>query len=177
MSKLRSLPTLEMLHSLLIYDEHSGRLTWKCRGNRRWDKRYGGATAGAIFTQKSGRQYCTISILGSQYYTHRVIWKMMTGNEPPAVLDHADNNGLNNRWTNLRAASIAENNVNSKLRVDSIVGIKGVRRSGSKSERYCARIRVANREVHLGSFETKEEAAAIRHQAAVRLYGAFARTA
>lgn len=42
------------------------------------------------------------------YYAHRVIWKLVTGQEPPTV-DHKNRKRADNRLVNLRGASCLEN--------------------------------------------------------------------
>lgn len=43
---------------------------------------------------------------------HRVAWVMMTGEQPPALLDHRNEVGTDNRWDNLRASNKPGNNQN-----------------------------------------------------------------
>lgn len=90
----------------------------------------------------------------------------------PVEIDHADGDRLNNRLANLRAASVSDNRVN-RHGPGNPTGIKGVR--FSKGGRFTARIMKNRREIPLGTYDTLEEAAAARRNAADRLHGAFAR--
>jgi hypothetical protein len=49
---------------------------------------------------------------GIRYFAHAVIWAMAHGAFPEYDLDHIDGDGLNNRITNLRLVTKAENQRN-----------------------------------------------------------------
>jgi len=126
-SDIKPLPSLERLQELLFYDEHSGVLTWKMqpetsRSNIGFNNKCGGKFAGTI----GAKGYIMIGIGGVYYLAHRIIWKMMTGEDPVDQIDHEDTNRSNNRWKNLREASNGPNIQNSRRRKDNKSGIKGV---------------------------------------------------
>lgn len=91
--------------------------------------------------------------------------------EPATEVDHANGDGLDCRRSNLRVASHAENVRNARSRKGTSK-FKGV--SFSKGG-WRAALRVNYKTVHLGRFETEEEAAVAHDEAARRLHGAFAR--
>ena len=65
----------------------------------------------------NGKGYIQVSVAGRAYYAHRVIWVMMTG-EPLACdieIDHKNRVRDDNRWTNLRRATITQQRGNSTL--------------------------------------------------------------
>jgi hypothetical protein len=99
---------------------------------------------------------------------HRLILRVDANTQ----VDHRDGNGLNNTRGNLRPATHAQNQHNSRLRKDNQSGFKGVHRQGN---RWVARIRVDGEQKHLGSFRTPEEAARAYDAAALRLRGEYAR--
>ena len=105
---------------------------------------------------------------------HRVI----VGAKPGDGLhvDHRDVDKLNNRRANLRSCIRAENLRNFKRRTDNTSGCKGVsfRRDSGK---WRARINVNDREINLGSFDTRELAHEFYCLAADMLHGEFARHA
>ncbi len=92
---------------------------------------------------------------------------------PGVEVDHRNGDGLDNRRSNLRVATHAENGANQRVPVNSTTGFKGVsKRRDSKN--WAARIRIAGRLVHLGMFETAESAARAYDHCAREQYGAFA---
>jgi hypothetical protein len=96
----------------------------------------------------------------------------MTGKWPDEHIDHADANRINNRFSNLRAATRAQNMANSKAKNNTRSGFKGVCASRRK---WVASIGVDGKKVHLGHFGSPEEAHKAYCQAAERYYGTFAR--
>ncbi len=95
----------------------------------------------------------------------------MTDEEPETV-DHRDMDRTNNRWANLRSSLYGQNTANSKVRKDSISGIKGVQQHPGTG-RYYARIRKDKITHYLGCFDTPEEAHAAYCKAAQELHGEF----
>ena len=89
-------------------------------------------------------------------------------------VDHIDGNGLNDQQPNLRVCTKAENGCNQQLRKTTISGFKGVSWI-TDEQRWRAQIGVGGRRLHLGRFDTPEEAHAAYCAAAIRSYGEFAR--
>lgn len=94
------------------------------------------------------------------------------------VVDHIDQDPLNNRKSNLRLATMAENVANTGARQstrdgDPTCGFKGVslcRRSG----RYRAQIFIEGKSRSLGYFDSPEQAAKVYDAAAFDTWGEFA---
>lgn len=100
---------------------------------------------------------------------HRVIAGRMLGRklERHELVDHINRNRLDNRRSNLRIVGYAENNRNVEARGSS--GYKGVYPNpGSKQRPWLAKATIDYKQVYLGSFSTKKEAA--------KAYDAFAAT-
>lgn len=89
------------------------------------------------------------------------------------VVDHIDGNGLNNRRSNLRLASHRQNLWNQRMRKDNTAGFKGITAYGTNKWR--AQIRSNGKRLHLGTFDTPEEAHEAYCTAARELFGEFAR--
>lgn len=97
---------------------------------------------------------------------------------PPKELcvDHINLNRLDNRRCNLRLATIAENNRNIWRHRKNTTGYKGVSfRKNSARNPWEARISVDGKNVHIGNYPTKEQAALAYNEAAKKYYGDFAR--
>lgn len=97
------------------------------------------------------------------------------------AVDHADRDPLNNALGNLRIATFSQNLANrgkfrrNRLRGPCASRYKGVSRSAS-GRRWRAQIGIGGRVVHLGTYDTEEEAAAAYDAAAAAEWGEFAYT-
>ncbi|KGJ13603.1 HNH endonuclease [Paracoccus sanguinis] len=158
--------TQARLKELLTYDPETGVFRRNIRSGR--------IAAGALAGSPDNRGYLTIRIDGKPYLAHRLAFLHMEGAFPPAQIDHINRDGRDNRWCNLRHATQSQNNANTKVRSDSRVGAKGVKRSLGK---FMARIRYAGKEHYLGTFDTIVEASAAYQRAANDLHGEYARYA
>lgn len=74
------------------------------------------------------------------------------------LVDHINGNGLDNRRCNLRIATKSLNGLNCGKRRNNKSGYKGVFRH--TSGRWATMIRIKNKSVHIGYFDTAEEASA-----------------
>lgn len=92
-------------------------------------------------------------------------------------IDHKDRNGLNNRRSNLRQATDAQNNWNQQTRRGTSQ-FKGVYLRKDYARRgitkYYATISVHGRRISLGVFDSEETAAHVYDEAAKKYHGEFA---
>jgi hypothetical protein len=100
----------------------------------------------------------------------------MTGEDPDIhQLDHINMNRSDDRWSNLRLATNAQNNQNRKTQANHLSSpYKGVKPNGRN---WMASIRANGVQHYLGTFRTPEAAHAAYVEAARRLHGDFARDA
>ena len=101
-----------------------------------------------------------------------LIHRWLMGEPPGLDVDHRNHDKLDNRRANLRVCTRADNMKNRRLRSDSVSGYKGV--GGSPKGRWVAKITSDGRRLHLGTFDTAEEAARAYDGAARELHGEFA---
>jgi hypothetical protein len=100
-------------------------------------------------------------------YMHRQLLHV----DPGMQVDHIDGDKLNNRRSNLRIVTNQQNAWNMKGHSKS--GFKGVVKT--PQGKWCARIYISKRLVHLGTFDTAANAALRYNEAARRHYGIYAR--
>ena len=87
-------------------------------------------------------------------------------------VDHVNGDGLDNRRSNLRPADDSKNAMNRAVSSANTSGFKGVSRNHL---RWSAQIKLDGRQIHLGTFDTTQEAALAYDEAALRLFAEFAR--
>jgi hypothetical protein len=114
--------------------------------------------AGDIAGTVKGDGYRRIMIGGELMYEHRLVWLYHHEAWPENDLDHIDGCKTNNRIWNLREATRSENGFNQGLSKTNTSGFKGVSWNTS-ANKWKAGITTDGRNVHLGYFETKEDAA------------------
>lgn len=115
------------------------------------------------------RGYVMIGFRGKTYAAHRLAWAWMTGQFPDGPLDHVNRVRSDNRWCNLRLADYRLNAANKAGKDRDLP--KGVYRH---HDRFRALIKPADKIVHLGVYDTPEEAAAAYYGAAKIAFGKFA---
>lgn len=106
---------------------------------------------------------------------HRLMHRMILRAPFGVAVDHIDGDGLNNRKSNLRFATISQNAQNSfvQIRDDKTSRFKGVSWNGKA---WAAQIRLEGQTQLLGAFSDEVEAARAYDAAAIRLFKEFART-
>lgn len=111
--------------------------------------------------KSTGARYPTARINGRQVPIHRYLL------DPPAdmVVDHINGDPLDNRRSNLRVCTVAENNRNRRAK-----GCRWLPRLG----KWEARLKHQGCYVYLGLHVTEEEARAAYLQKAQELWGEFA---
>lgn len=120
---------------------------------------------GPVVVRPGVRGALALCVQGKRYYAHRLAWLYVTGEWPRHEIDHIDGNALNNRFGNLREANSAQNKQNMhRPRRSNKSGALGVFKHGTTKAgqiRWRARIQLNGRTIHLGLFDSVDEA----HQA------------
>lgn len=145
----RPLPSQDRLLELLDYDPATGSLFRKDLNK-------------PAFTAQDVKGYRVGSIDNILYRANRIIWKLMTGNDPEQV-DHENGVTSDDRWGNLKNVTHTNNQRNMKKPKTNKSGVTGVCFNTGKNK-WQATIGVNGKAKVLGRFDTIEEAIACRKQ-------------
>lgn len=158
----------ENLKKVLSYDPDTGLFVWLIRCS---PQKNVGDIAGCVNLDG----YIQVRVLGKLCYGHRLAWFYMTG-EWPQQLDHENCIKSDNRWSNIRLATFAQNNYNKKRQANNTSGYKGVH-FHRKTGMWRATIGENGNFRHIGLFWDKEEAYKAYCEALMQIANSFARTA
>jgi hypothetical protein len=139
------------LKQILNYDPTKDEFTWLVTTNRRIKI---GDRAGSINKTTGYRQ---IRINGKLYQEHRLVWLWHHGYLPTEQIDHKNGDGSDNRISNLREATNAENSQNKGKRKNNTSGFTGVTLH-KPTGKWKAYITKDGKRYHLGLFDAREEA-------------------
>jgi HNH endonuclease len=169
--------TQERLKSRLHYDPETGVFQWLATNDvgkhlNAWNAKYAGTIAGTI-SKYIG--YITINIDGEFYYAHRLAWFYVYSEWPKGQIDHIDRDRTHNWIANLRQATQQQQSANCCVKKSNKSGGHKGASLNRNGDRWRARIMVDGREIHLGTFDSPEEAHAVYIDAARKAFGEFAR--
>lgn len=147
--------TIDELRRLFRYDPHTGKVFWLV-GHRR------GREAGTI----NAEGYVRISIGNNppRYAkAHRVAMALMSGEiiSDAMHVDHLNGDKTDNRATNLRVCTAKENGENSRRPKSNSTGLKGASRmrpSKDGAVKFRSYICHNRRQIHLGCYDSAEDA-------------------
>lgn len=155
--------TAEYLRSVLAYSQETGIFTWKVSHARRI--RVGDA-AGCL----GSKGYLHIQLQSRLYKAHRLAWLYVLGEWPKLDIDHINRNRSDNRIANLREVTHKQNLQNAGKYSHNTSGHTGVYWY-KQTAKWQAQIAHHQKKIHLGFFNTIEEAISAR-KAAEKLYWA-----
>lgn len=89
-------------------------------------------------------------------------------------IDHISLDTLDNRSCNIRVCTHQQNQMNQPLQKNNTSGVAGVSWYAARNK-FRARIKVAQREIHLGYFDTFEDAVRARNIGMRCMFGAYGR--
>ncbi len=151
--------------TFLKYETATGEFYWlprdlsffaSYRSFKSWNSRYAGKLAGS---NREG--YIWISINYKNYSAHRLAWKFFYGDWPKNDIDHINGIKSDNRISNLRCVSKAENNKNTPMRKTNTSGFVGVYWNRF-SNGWDAKIGVSGKLLNIGRYKTFDEAVSAR---------------
>lgn len=171
--------TAEQIASLIAYEPNTGILTWRYRslasfsGNerecRRWNARHAGKNAISCL---SSTGHLTGTISKKHYKAHRVAWAIYYGEWPDADIDHQNGDPADNRISNLRLASKAQNAQNKGKKSNALSSFKGVSKIGGK---WKSAINSDKQRTYIGIFDDELTAAVAYDLFTPVMHGDFAR--
>ena len=154
--------TADRLREVLHYAPDTGVFTWLVKTSTR-------IKVGDVAGSASARGYVWVRVDGVLLLAHRLAFLWMTGEWPPQFVDHINGVRDDNRWSNLRPATRAENNQNQRrARSDNKLGLLGVCRYRN---RFRATIAVDGQRIHIGTFDAPEQAHAAYLKTKRELHG------
>lgn len=156
----KPLPPLDVVAELLSYNPESGAFTWKKRTGGKVTK---GSPAGCVYSTTHGRnltkRYVMIKIQGSAYAAHRLAWLLTHGVDPgEQIVDHINQDSLDNSIANLRLVSPSENNWNNICPQGNSTSKRRGVYFHKQSGKWAAEINMHGKKKHIGTYATLSEA-------------------
>lgn len=176
----KPLPSIAALRQLITYDPATGVLSWlartpemfagrteaaRCKTCACWNGRYAGKPA---LIGIDGYGYFQGPVMGRYLKAHRVSWALHHGAWPEQSINHRNGDHRDNRIANLRDVSHRVCHQNAKLSKRNTSGTAGVCWN-RRMQRWQAFIKRDGKTRNLGTFMSREEAAAVRKSAEIEL--------
>jgi hypothetical protein len=156
--------TLSELKNILDYDADIGIFTWKIKS--------GCQAEGYIAGSSTASGHLKVSINGENYRLHNLAWFYVNGVWPIDTLDHINGDKQDNRISNLREATLAQNNWNRGANKNNTMKLKNIIRV--RDNYYRVKIE-KNGQKYEAYFHDLNEAIAWRDQKNKELHGDFAK--
>lgn len=170
--KAKELPSAEYLNECFFYDHISGILVWKTRPLSHFEDEWRMNQSNSRMSGKSptvkSDGYVVLKISGVTYKAHRLIWKMVYG-EDAEQIDHVNGVRSDNRLLNLRAVTKEENAKNRAISRNNTSGHQGVYWH-TKYGKWYSKIVVDNKTINLYWGDSYECAVQARVEAETLYY-------
>ena len=153
--------TQEYARECLNYDPETGIFRWKKRPIHHFPSTHSANQSNSHFEDKQAGSidkigYLVIVLSQKRHKAHRLAWLMINGNMPKSCIDHVNGVKTDNRFMNLREATVSQNSRNSKLRSSNSSGHKGVTWSNDRNK-WIGRVMIDGK-THQKRFDHIEEA-------------------
>jgi hypothetical protein len=149
-----------------LFEYRDGALYRKTNRNNRFKA---GHRAGSLIKSTG---YRSVQVSGVPYQEHSIIYLMHYG-FIPKIIDHINNNKIDNKIENLRQATYDQNAWNTKRSTKNTSGIKGVSFRKDRNA-WIARLQAHAQSIYLGYFKSKEDAQEFMELARDVIHGEFA---
>jgi hypothetical protein len=149
-----------------LFDYQDGCLIWKTQLAYR-------GKSGTIAGSKRNDGYFQVGINNTDYLLHRLIYLYFHG-VMPKYIDHIDGSRNNNKIDNLRECTNQQNSFNSRISKNNTSGIKGVSWDKSR-DKWQAKCTLNRKTIHLGRFDSIEQADLALRSWREQNHGQFAR--
>lgn len=177
---MKELPSQQELLELFSGDFENGELIWRPRSSDYTDHSSRGFANANVIGKHAGHihkysGYRLVRIKSVRYHAARILWKLITGNEPQGEIDHINRVKSDDRFVNLRDTTPTENCYNRTKRPNTVSGRKGVWWNRAQNQ-WGAAITVNGKRTHLGWFpeDRLEQAAEAYREAALKYHGEYA---
>lgn len=171
--------THERVRELFTYDAEQGLLIWKERpvedfknkqAWKSWNTKYSGKVFGYIHLFNRNRPTPEKRRCGGvnrkKVLHYRLVW-LFHNKKIPKILDHIDQNALNDKIGNLRPSSPLHNSRNTKMHNNNTSGITGVCWC-KKTNKWRSRVHIKGKDTYLGLFTDIEDAIKARKEAELK---------
>lgn len=162
---IKKLPGKAVLKKCIQYSPTTGIFTWKTSKGRS----KAGTPAGCVNAQ--GYRYIRIDLV--TYKASRIAWMLFYGEDPGAnLIDHINRNPADDRISNLRLATRAQNQQNLSVRKDNTSGEKGVMWCRARSQ-WAVMVGANGRRISGGYHKDFDEAVAVARGLRLKHHGEF----
>ena len=154
--------TQEQVRQDFTVDEHNN-LVWNS-----------GPRKGSLAGWSDPKGYVLVRYKEALVRAHNILWLYHYGVWPDFTIDHINNKPWDNRLSNLRKSTIAENMANQRLQSRREGKFKGVHKDKDKKN-YYVKIKKHGQQQYVGSYTSELEAAMAYNIEAEKLFGKFAK--
>lgn len=152
----------EYTKSLVDYDLETGVITWKAREvtgrlSKTWNTMHAGKTCGSISKDGYTTTCVTYNSKLLSVFVHKLLWFIAYNKLPACQIDHINQVRTDNRISNLREVTSAENNQNRRMASHNASGVVGVYWN-KEDRRWVAKVTFNGEVFRLGGYKDIDDA-------------------